>query len=79
MCTMGKLSTITLNFIVIYFNLLYFYPILHERNNDFVSQENVDTNSDEKCQSSAWLRNGEQVDNGVENTGTNKQPSNIKV
>ena len=45
---------------------------LHEGYNDFVSHEQVDSDSSKESESSGRLRDDVDVDNGVENPGTNK-------
>ena len=45
---------------------------LHESDNNFVGHEQIDTNSDKECESPGRLRDNVEVDNGVEDSGTNK-------
>ena len=47
---------------------------LHECCDDLVSHVDVDEDTSKEGEGSARLRDDEEVDNGVENTGANKDP-----
>jgi hypothetical protein len=57
--------------------LIYFVlDKLHKSYNDLISHEQIDTNSYKERESPGRLRDDEEVDNAVEDSGTSEQAEN---